>query len=82
MKFNIDDIEVQVYTDSNGTTIDYPTNLEKGELKLAREQKKLSRMVEGGSNYKKQEAKINKIKQKIANIKKDYWYKTNKKSSY
>lgn len=81
MKFNIDDIEVQVYTDSNGTTIDYPTNLEKGELKLAREQKKLSRMVEGGSNYKKQEAKINKIKQKIANIKKDYWYKTNKKSS-
>ena len=82
MKFNIDDIEVQVYTDSNGTIIDYPTNLEKVELKLAREQKKLSRMVEGGSNYRKQEAKINKTKQKIANIKKDYWYKTNKKSSY
>lgn len=81
MKFNIDDIEVQVYTDSNGRITDYPTNLEKVELKLVREQKKLSRMVEGGSNYKKQEVKINKAKQKIANIKKDYWYKTNKKSS-
>lgn len=64
-----------MYIDSNGDTPGVPKPYKQYEEKLAKEQRKLSRMVYGSNNYKKQQLKINKIYEKIANIRKDFAHK-------
>jgi len=60
------------YVDSEGRKANYPHFYRKFEAKLAREQKKLSRMTKGSANYLKQLTKVQKIAKKIRNQRKDF----------
>ncbi len=60
------------YTDSDGDTAEYPKFYRKAEERLASEQRKLSRMVKGSSNYSRQKKRIARIHRKIAGQRKDF----------
>lgn len=60
---------------SDGTEIDNPKFLRQKEKQLKRDQRKLSKMMKGSSNWKKQCAKINYLHSKIANQRKDFLHK-------
>lgn len=64
-----------LYVDSNNITASYPHFYRKAESKLAREQRKLSKMRKGGSNYVKQKLKLSRIHFKISEQRKDYLHK-------
>ena len=60
------------YVDSEGRTANYPHFYRKSEAKLAREQKKLSRMTKGSANYQKQLKRVQKTSKKIRNQRRDF----------
>ena len=60
------------YVDSEGRKANCPHSYRKSEEKLARMQKKLSRMVKGSNNYNKMLARIRALHRKIANQRKDF----------
>jgi len=67
------DLGTQEYVVTNeGIKFDYPRYLEQSLDKLAREQAKLSRMVKGSNNRKKQVAKVAKVYEKITNQRNDF----------
>ncbi|MCY9664792.1 IS200/IS605 family element RNA-guided endonuclease TnpB [Paenibacillus alginolyticus] len=57
---------------SNGEVFGNPRFLRTKELKLGKEQRKLSRMTKGGSNWNKQRIKVARIHEDMANARKDY----------
>ena len=63
------------YVDSNGDSVSYPHAYRTMEKKLIKEQKKLSRKVYGSNNYYKQLLKVQRLHQKVANIRKDFLHK-------
>lgn len=63
------------YVDSEGNIADMPHFFREEESKLAREQRKLSRMVRGSKNYEKQKIKIAKIYERISNRRNDWQQK-------
>jgi putative transposase len=65
----------ELYMDSNGEVPEFPHYYRKAEAKLAKEQRKLSKMQKGGENYKKQKRKIAKLHEHIANQRKDFLHK-------
>ena len=65
-----------LYVASDNTCGDYPSFYRQLEKKLAREQRKLSKMTKGSNNYKKQKYKLAKVHEKIANCRKDFLHKT------
>ena len=67
------------YVDSEGVKGNYPKFFRKSQEKLAKEQRKLSRMVKGSNNYNKQKIKVAKVYEKIANQRKDFLHKTSRK---
>lgn len=67
------------YTDSNDNSLPNPKNLTKSEKKLAKEQRKLSRMVKGSSNWNKQRIKVARIHEKITNQRNDFLHKESTK---
>ena len=73
-----------LYVDSNGDSIDMPHYYRLLESKLAKENRKLSHMVLHSNNWYKQQNRINKIHEKIANQRQDYLHKlsTNLINSY
>ena len=60
---------------SDGTRADYPGYYRKGQEKLGREQKKLSRRKKGSRNYKKQRKRVGKCHSKVRNQRKDFLHK-------
>ena len=60
------------YVDSNGDVANYPRFYRKSEEKLAKEQRKLSRMKYGSKNYEKQKHKVQLLHEKIANQRKNF----------
>ncbi len=60
---------------SDGTRADYPGYYRKGQEKLGREQRKLSRCRKGSRNYEKQRRRVAKCHQKVRNQRKDYQHK-------
>lgn len=64
-----------LFVDNQGNKPDYPKFFRKYESKLAFEQRKLSNMKKGSSNYYKQKIKVVKIHEKIANCRKDFLHK-------
>ena len=60
-----------LYRDSNGKE-PYYRNVEK---KLAREQRKLSKMQKGSNNRNKQRLKVAKLHEKVSNQRKDFLHK-------
>ena len=67
------------YVDSEGIKGNYPKFFRKSQEKLAKEQRKLSKMVKGSNNYNKQKVKVAKVYDKIANQRKDFLHKTSRK---
>ena len=64
-----------LFVDNQGNKPDYPKFFRLYESKLAVEQKRLSHMKKGSSNYCKQKLKVAKIHEKIANCRKDFLHK-------
>ena len=63
------------YVDSEGRTADMPHYYRKAEAVLARERRKLSRMVKGSSNYQKQKEVVARLHAKVRNQRKDWQHK-------
>lgn len=63
------------YVDSEGFTAEMPHYYREAELILAREQRKLSRMVQGSSNYQKQKLAVARLHAKVRNQRKDWQHK-------
>lgn len=57
---------------SNGAVFGNPKFFRRLEEKLARAQRKLSRMIKGSTNWNKQRIKVARIHEKISNARKDY----------
>lgn len=65
----------ELYKDSNGNEPCYPRYYRQSEKKLAKEQRKLSKMLKNSHNRNKQRIKVAKIHEKIANQRKDFLHK-------
>ncbi len=63
------------YVDSQGKKPNYPKYFRQAEEKLAREQRKLDKMVYGSHNYEKQRIKVARYHEKIVNQRKDWLHK-------
>ena len=61
--------------DSDGCVIDNPRYFKKSQDKLAKEQRKFSKMQKNSKNYLDQKIKIAKIHEKIKNQRKDFQHK-------
>ena len=64
-----------LYVTSEGDRCGYPKYFRQEEKKLARAQRRLSKMQKGSANYLKQKVKVAKIHEKIANQRKDFLHK-------
>lgn len=65
----------ELYKDSNGNESCYPRYYRQAEKKLAREQRKLSKMQKGSKNRNKQRIKVARLYEKVANQRKDFLHK-------
>ena len=63
------------YVDSQGASADMPHFYREAEEKLAREQRKMSLMKRGSSNYQKQRKKVARCHERVANCRKDWLHK-------
>ena len=68
-----------LFVDSNGNHLDMPTYYQDSLTKLAKEQRKLSRMKKDSSHYQKQLMKIKNLHEHIANQRKDFLHKVSRK---
>ena len=64
-----------LYVDSNGVCCDMPHFYRDAQKKLAKAQRRLSRMTKGSKNYEKQRRKVAKISRHVANQRKDFLHK-------
>ena len=65
----------KLFVSSDGYSCEYPRFYRKTEEKLAREQRKLSKMEKGSSNYRKQKLVVARLHEKVANQRKDFLHK-------
>ncbi len=65
----------ELYKDSDGNEPAYPRYYRQAEKKLAKEQRKLSKMQKGSNNRNKQRIKVAKLHEKVANQRKDFLHK-------
>ena len=63
------------YVDSQGTEADMPHFYRQAEQRLAREQRKLSKMVKGSINYQKQKRRVALAYERVRNQRKDWQHK-------
>lgn len=61
---------------SDGTIFEPINSFKKHQVRLARYQRVMSRKTKFSSNWKKAKAKVSKLHQKIANIRRDFLHKT------
>ncbi len=71
----LDYAQQSFYADSEGEKANYPHYYRKAEKKLAREQRKLSHMVEGSENWNKQKKRISILCGKVTQQRKDWLHK-------
>lgn len=67
------------YIDNNNQSADYPKFYRKSELKLKKEQAKLSRRKKDGKNKNKQKLRVSKLHEKISNQRSDFLHKLSRK---
>ena len=67
------------YVDNGGNKTQYPKYYRDQEVRLGREQRKLSHMEKDSANYKKQNININLIHEKIGNQRRDYLHKESRR---
>ena len=65
----------ELYRDSNGKEPAYLRYYRNAEKRLAREQRKLSRMQKGSNNRNKQRIKVAKLHEKVSDQRKDFLHK-------
>ncbi len=65
----------ELYVTSEGERCGYPKYFRQAEQRLARAQRRLTKMQKGSANYLKQKVKVAKIHEKIANQRKDFLHK-------
>ncbi len=65
----------ELYVDNNGNVPEYPRYYRQSEQKLAKEQRKLSKMQKGSNNRNKQRVKVAKLHEKVANQRTDFLHK-------
>lgn len=75
----LDYSQKHLYVDSEGQVCDYPHFYRTSEKRLAREQRKLSKMIKGSNNYKKQRNKVAKLHAHIGQQRKDFLHKESRK---
>ena len=63
------------YVDSNGDSADMPRFYRDAEKRLAREQRKLSKMTKGGCNYEKQRIRVARAHEKVRDSRNDWQHK-------
>ena len=63
------------YVDSNGESADMPHFSRDAERRLAREQRKLSKMVKGSCNYEKQRIRVARAHEKVRDSRNDWQQK-------
>jgi putative transposase len=63
----------------SGEVIENPRYFRASQLKLAKEQRKLSHCIKGSQNYKKQKLKVALVHEKIKNQRKDFQHKWSRK---
>ena len=63
------------YVDSEGNPADMPHFYRQAERRLAREQRKLSKMSRGSMNYRKQKVRVARAYEKVRNCRKDWQHK-------
>lgn len=63
------------YVDSENQTADMPHFYRESEKKLAREQRKMSKMVKGSNNWKKQKIRVARAYEKVRNQRTDWQQK-------
>lgn len=68
----------ELFVDSEGNIPKFPKPYRSAELKLKREQRKLSHMKKYSNNYHKQRTKIARVHNKIANQRRDFLHKQSK----
>jgi putative transposase len=68
-----------LYVDNQASSAEYPKFYRKAEIKLKKEQRKLSRRKKGGKNRAKQRQKVAKLHEKVANQRKDFLHKLSRK---
>lgn len=66
----------ELFVSSDGEHGDYPRFYHKDEQRLAKEQRRLSRMVEGSNNWTRQKQRVARIHKHVRNQRKDYLHKT------
>lgn len=66
------------FVDNQGKVADYPKFFRKSESRLAREQRRLSKMKYGSNNYKKQRIRLDKMYEKVAFKRNDWTHKLSK----
>ena len=67
-----------LYVDSQGNSGDYPKFYRKAEVKLKKEQRKLSKRKKDGKNREKQRLKVARLHEKVANQRKNFLHKLSK----
>jgi len=70
-----------LFTDSQCRKADYPGFYHRAQEKLSLEQRKLSRKKKGGANKLKQNLKVARLHEKIANQRKDFLHKKSRELS-
>ena len=68
----------ELYVASDNTVACYPRFYRQAQEKLAREQRKLSKMQKGGNNRNKQRIIVARVHEKVANQRKDFLHKLSK----
>lgn len=63
------------YVDNQGRKPNYPKYFRRAEEKLAKEQRRLSHMVEGSKNWEKQRIKVARCYEKVSNQRRDWLHK-------
>lgn len=63
------------YVDSEGNTADMPHFYREAEKRLAREQRRLAKMVKGSNNYRKQKIRLARAYEKVRNSREDWQHK-------
>lgn len=69
------------YVDSQGIEADIPHFYRKAEKRIAKEQRKLSKMVRGSANYQKQKRRVALAHEKVRNQRKDWQHKKSRELS-
>lgn len=64
-----------LYVSSDGKKAEYPGYYRKTQDKLAREQRRLSRMVEGSANWYRQKQRVGRLSEKTADQRRDWQHK-------